>query len=89
MNQEYETGRTIGTITGARDANLLVPPYPQVSGTEMYQNGFRIGYRIGYTQGLANKLRSGVNSEIQQIIANRLDEISNCINLENSKQKQK
>lgn len=89
MNQEYETGRTIGTITGARDANLLVPPYPQVNGTEMYQTGFRKGYLIGYTQGLSNKLKAGVNNEIQKIIANRLDEVSNCINLENSKQKQK
>ena len=89
MNQEYETGRTIGTITGTRDANLLVPPYPQVNGTEMYQIGFRNGYLIGYTQGLAIKLRAGANSEIQKIIANRLDEVSNCINLENQKQKQK
>lgn len=89
MNQEYETGRTIGIITGSRDADLLVPPSPQVNGTEMYEAGFRKGYLIGYTQGLSNKLKAGVNNEIQKIIANRLDEVSNCINLENSKQKQK
>ena len=89
MEQEYETGRTIGTITGVRDANLLVPPTLQVNGTETYQDGFRRGYLLGYVQGLANKLRSGVNNEIQQVIANRLDEVSNCINLDEPKQKQK
>ena len=89
MNQEYETGYTIGTITGEKDARLLVPPYPYTEeGTEIYKSGFTNGYLMRYTQGLSAKLKASSTNELESLIATRLEEVSNCINIENQKQPQ-
>ena len=87
MNQEYETGYTKGTIKGEKDSNFLVPPYPHTEdGTENYKSGFTNGYLMRYTQGLSAKLKTISNNELETLIATRLEEVSNCMSLENQKQ---
>lgn len=88
MNQEYENGYTIGTIQGEKDASLLVPPYPYTEdGTENYKSGFISGYLMRYTQGLSTKLKISSNNELETLIAIRLQEVSDCMCLENQKKK--
>lgn len=90
MNKEYETGYTLGTIKGEKDSNLLVPPYPHTGdGNEVYKSGFTNGYLMRYTQGLSLKLKTSSNNELETLIATRLEEISNCMKIENEKGKQK
>jgi len=90
MNKEYETGYTMGTIKGEKDSSFLVPPYPHTEdGTENYKSGFTSGYLMRYTEGLSAKLKAGATNEIEALIATRLEEISNCMKIENEKAKQK
>lgn len=88
MNQEYQTGFTMGTIAGEKDSNLLIPPYPYTEvGTEIYKEGFTSGYFIRYTEGLSTQLKSNSNQELQKIISTRLEEIKDYMNNHNKKQK--
>ncbi len=85
MNKEYETGYTMGTIRGEEDATLLVAPYPYTSGEDTFCLGYKNGYIKRYTQGLSAKLKENPEQKVQMIIADRLEEISNCMKLENEK----
>lgn len=88
MSQEYETGYTLGKIKGDDDSRLLVSPYPYTEeGSQIYQEGFRNGYFKRYTKGLSNLLKENPSEEAREIIAIRLDEISNLMVTENKKQK--
>ena len=88
-NQEYQTGYTMGTIKGEKDASLLVPPYPHTTdGTEFYKSGYTNGYFMQYTQGLSAKLKANSNNELDSLIATRLEEISECMKIENQKERQ-
>ena len=89
MNKEYETGYTMGTIQGEKDSNLLIPPYPYKDGEEYFSAGYKNGYLMRYTKGLSAKLSASSNENIKHIIAERLDEVSNCMKLENEKLNQK
>lgn len=89
MNKEYETGYTMGTIQGEKDSNLLLPPYPHTEeGTEFYKNGYTNGYFMQYAQGLSAKLKANSNNELESLIATRLEEISECMKIENQKEHQ-
>ena len=86
QNQEYETGYTMGTIKGEKDSSLLVPPYPNTTeGTEFYKKGYTNGYLMQYTQGLSVKLKASSNNELENLIATRLEEISEYMKLGNQK----
>ena len=89
MNKEYETGYTMGTIQGQQDANLLIPPHPYKDGEQFFSAGYKNGYLMGYTKGLSAKLKVSPNEGMKSIIADRLDEVSNCMILENKKLNQK
>lgn len=86
MNKEYETGYTMGQIKGSNDSELLVPPYCYTDGIEVYKYGYKNGYLMGYVKGLSYKLKNHPNEALQNLISERLDEVSKCMKLE-SKQK--
>ena len=84
--EEYIEGYAMGRVEGEKDANMLVTPYPHTeAGTEFYQVGFTNGYFSRYTQGLSALLRQNPNIETSEIIATRLEEISESMILENNK----
>lgn len=84
--EEYKEGYAMGMISGDKDSDLLISPYPYTTdGTETYQTGYTNGYFMRYAQGLSTKLKANINSEIDEIIAVRLEEISDCMKIENKK----
>ena len=87
---DYNTGITMGNIQGEKDSRLLIPPLPITkTNDDTYQLGYRNGYYIGYTKGLASMLKSNNNEQLKKIIADRLNEVSESMLKENTKDNQK
>lgn len=85
-NEEYKEGYAMGMVSGDKDSGLLLPAYPYTTeGTETYQKGFTTGYFMQYTHVLSTTLKSTQNPEIANIVATRLEEISECMKIENNK----
>jgi len=85
-NEEYKEGYVVGMVNGEKDANVIVTPYPHTNdGSEFYQLGYMNGYFMRYAQGLSAILKQNPNKETTEIIAIRLEEISESMKLENEK----
>jgi len=84
--EEYKEGYAVGIVDGEKAASLLLKPYPySEEGSEYYQMGYTSGYFAQYTQGLSATLKEHSNSEVDEIVATRLEEISECIQNHNNK----
>lgn len=84
--EEYKDGYAVGIVDGEKAASLLLKPYPYTEmGSEYYQMGYTSGYFAQYTQGLSTTLKQNSNSEVDDIVATRLEEISECIQEQNNK----
>lgn len=87
---DYNAGLTLGNIQGQKDSRLLLPPSPLTKDNDdTYKLGYRNGYYIGYTQGLASMLKANNNTDLKNLIAIRLNDVSESMLKENSKDKQK
>ena len=84
--EEYNEGYVVGVIDGEKAATTLLKPYPYTEmGSEYYQMGYTSGYFARYAQGLSATLKQNSTSEIDDIVATRLEEISECIQNQNNK----
>lgn len=85
IKEEYKEGYTMGMVEGEKDANMLVNPYPYTEGEEIYQLGYTNGYFMRYTQGLSALLKQNPSVEMIEMIALHLEQISECMKIENNK----
>ena len=87
---DYNAGLTLGNIQGQKDSRLLIPPSPLTKDNDdIYQLGYRNGYYIGYTKGLASMLKANNNNDLKDLIATRLNDVSESMLKEHSNDKQK
>ena len=85
MTEKYNLGFLYGKTMGVRDAKVFLSPSSELfkDNNGEYEMGYGVGYIVGYSETIVAQLKNDKTNEKKQIIVQRMNELTECLNSQN------